>query len=104
MRVSTLLFALLSLSAHAGEAKRHSAEEVAKHSSPKDCWVVIKDKVYDLSAYIPKHPAPDELITRYCGKNADVGWDTKDRKSSHSRSAARLLARYEIGELAKPAP
>lgn len=101
MRGFFLLLASLCLpAAAAGEARSYSAEDVAKHASPKDCWVVIKNKVYDLTAYIPKHPAPEAAITKYCGKNADTGWETKDKKRAHSRAAAKLLARYEVGELA----
>jgi cytochrome b involved in lipid metabolism len=101
MRLLILILLGLSFSAAADERKSYSSEEVAKHDSPKDCWVVIKDKVYDLTAYLPKHPAPDIAITKYCGKNADKGWETKDKKRPHSRAASKLLARYEIGELAK---
>ena len=101
MRALIVLFTFLHLPAGAGETKTYPLEEVAKHASPKDCWVVIKDKVYDLTAYIPKHPAPEGVLTKYCGKNADTGWETKDKKRAHSRAAEKLLARYAIGELAK---
>lgn len=84
-----------------GEAKSFSLEEVAKHASAKDCWMVIKGKVYDLTAYVPKHPAPEAALVKYCGKNADTGWETKDKKRAHSRAASKLLARYEIGDLVK---
>ncbi len=95
------MLASLTLPATAGEVKKIHMEELSKHSAPKDCWVVIKNKVYDLTAYFPKHPAPDAVLAKYCGKNADEGWETKDKKRPHSRAAARLLKRYEVGDLSK---
>lgn len=77
--------------------KKFKIKEVEKHSTPEDCWIVIKDKVYDISLYIPKHPAPESTLTQYCGKIADKGWETKDKASSHSRAAERLLDRFKIG-------
>ena len=104
MRATILFPALLSfclcLSAF-GEGKSYSLVDVAKHASAKDCWMVIEGKVYELTAYIPKHPAPEAALVKYCGKAADTGWETKDKKRAHSRAAAKLLARYEIGQLAK---
>jgi cytochrome b involved in lipid metabolism len=101
MRIFILLLATICLPAAAAELKKFDMDELSKHATPKDCWVVIKNKVYDLTAYFPKHPAPDAVLAKYCGKNADEGWDTKDKKSPHSRAAARLLKRYEIGEFSK---
>lgn len=33
-----------------------SAAEVLKHSSAKDCWMVVNGKVYDLTSFAPNHP------------------------------------------------
>lgn len=93
----TVLGPIVALSAE----KSFTMDQVAKHATIKDCWLVIDEKVYDVSSYIPKHPAPESAIVKYCGKNADHGWNTKDKKSAHSRAAARLLNRYEIGTLTK---
>lgn len=87
-----------------GQANPLTTEEVARHPVAGNCWIIINGKVYDISSYIPKHPAPENTITKYCGKNADLGWQTKDKtgkKSPHSASAARLLKRFEIGTLVK---
>ena len=40
------------------EANRneYSLEEVAKHSSHDDCWVIVRDKVYDVTSFVKEHP------------------------------------------------
>lgn len=93
-----LTAAFLSQNASAA-GRKLTMDEVSKHATAADCWIVIKNKVYDISAYVTKHPARLETITKYCGTRADRGWETKDKDRAHSRSATRLLDRYEIGEM-----
>jgi cytochrome b involved in lipid metabolism len=31
--------------------RRYSLQEVAKHDVPKDCWLIIRGKVYDVSTW-----------------------------------------------------
>jgi cytochrome b involved in lipid metabolism len=33
-----------------------TAAEVARHTSPSDCWVIVHGKVYDVTEYVPRHP------------------------------------------------
>lgn len=42
-------------------------EELSKHNSEEDCWVVYKSKVYDLTSWLPKHPGSAVAIMPYCG-------------------------------------
>ena len=36
--------------------------EVAKHNTVEDCWLLIKDKVYNLSNFIHEHPGGVDII------------------------------------------
>ena len=38
------------------EMRDISLEEVAKHNTDGDCWVVIDGIVYDLSKFLKEHP------------------------------------------------
>lgn len=47
-----------------------NGEEVAKHNSRQSCWVVIRGKVYDLTAFLDDHPGGANSILKYAGKDA----------------------------------
>jgi len=81
----------------------YSLSEVEKHSTIDDCWMVIERAVYDVSDYVPRHPAPQEVLKPWCGREATMGMRTKGEdsrgNSDHSARAWRMLERYRIGEL-----
>jgi len=75
-----------------------NATEVAKHNTRGNCWMIINNKVYDLSDYVG-HPGGNTYIP-YCGKEATVGYNTEGGKgSSHSSYADLLLSNYLVGAL-----
>ncbi len=41
--------------------------EVAKHNKKGDVWIIIKDKVYDVSQFVNEHPGGEELIIDLAG-------------------------------------
>lgn len=69
-------------------------EEVAKHSTENDCWVVIGNDVYNVTSLIDTHSGGKEAIIQYCGTNAtDVFF------SKHSQGAYEVLQSYYIGSI-----
>jgi len=74
----------------------YSVDEVAKHRTPDDCWIIVRGNVYDVSAYIDKHPAARRTITDYCGKESTTAFETKERGRNHSASAWELLETYRL--------
>lgn len=73
--------------------------EIAKHGSIQNCWLLINDKIYDVTGYLGAHPGGVPTIAPYCGKEATNAFATKDTGSSHSTGANDLLASYYIGDL-----
>lgn len=73
--------------------------EVAKHSSPSDCWFIVSNKVYNVTSYINSHPGGTMRITSNCGKDATQAYQTQGGKGSHSSSATAMLQTLYIGDL-----
>ena len=71
--------------------------ELARHHTPGDCWLDIAGAVYDLSAYLPQHPADPALLAAWCGKEASAAYRTKTKGRPHSAYADQLLPKYRIG-------
>jgi len=77
----------------------YTLSDVAKHSRTGDCWMAIGGEIYDLTAYLSQHPAPPDVIVPWCGKDATVAYNTKNRGRPHSPYASNLLRQYRIGVL-----
>ncbi|CAJ1435998.1 unnamed protein product [Effrenium voratum] len=52
-----------------------SMEEVAKHNTKEDCWVVLYGKAYDLTKFAKVHPGGAKLITDVAGMDATAQFD-----------------------------
>lgn len=67
--------------------------EVAKHSSREDCWLVAKNKVYNVTSFIDKHPGGDKILSG-CGQDMTEFFNTK-----HVKQFAEYLPQFYIGDL-----
>ncbi|WRT68158.1 uncharacterized protein IL334_005133 [Kwoniella shivajii] len=47
-----------------------SFQEVQKHTSKGDCWVVINGNVYDVTEFLSQHPGGEAIILKNAGKDA----------------------------------
>ncbi|KAH8413285.1 hypothetical protein KR009_009666 [Drosophila setifemur] len=70
-------------------------EEVAQHDSYDDCWVVIYDRVYDVTSFLREHPGGDDVIMDHAGRDATIAF----HGTGHSRDAVALMRDFLIGEL-----
>ncbi|KAL6803389.1 cytochrome b5-like heme/steroid binding domain-containing protein [Trichoderma sp. SZMC 28013] len=76
-------------------SKSFSVDEVAKHASKTDLYMIIHHKVYDVSTFIEKHPGGEEILTDVAGRDATEEYDD----AGHSEKADRLLKKLYIGEV-----
>jgi cytochrome b involved in lipid metabolism len=60
-------------------------------------WVIVHDKVYDLSKVYKNHPAGADLIMDFAGKDGTESFDD----AGHPGYAKKEMAGYIIGEVAK---
>ncbi|XP_078367412.1 cytochrome b5-like isoform X2 [Oculina patagonica] len=72
-----------------------SLEEVSYHTDISSCWIVIKDRVYDLTNFLNEHPGGSEIMLEHAGMDAT----TVFQDIGHSVEAQRILSKYYIGEL-----
>lgn len=84
------------------EPASYSLAEVAQHDTLEDCWMAIEGGVYDISEYVPRHPAPASVLEPWCGREATEGMRTKGDSSDHSARAWRMAERFRIGNLRQP--
>jgi cytochrome b involved in lipid metabolism len=45
-----------------------SREDVAKHTAEKDCWIIIKDKVYNVTTFLDDHPGGPDIVLEHAGE------------------------------------
>ena len=73
----------------------YTIEEVNKHCTENDCWIVIGNKVLDVTPFLSQHPAGPAIILKFGGK--DVTEDLKIIR--HSSKAQKMFNKYTIGIL-----
>ena len=78
------------------QEKLYTLEEVAQHNSKESCWTVIRDRVYDLTQWIDKHPGGSDKISALCGKD---GTQAFENKHGGEEKPEKALEQFEIGKL-----
>jgi len=51
-------------------AKAFTFDDVAKHNTKDDCWVVVNGQVLDVTTFLPDHPGGEKAILLYAGRDA----------------------------------
>jgi hypothetical protein len=74
-----------------------SRKESALHNQCHDCWLIAHGKVYDVTAFMSRHPGGDRAILRKAGADVTVDYDF------HSSRAQKMWERFMIG-YDEPAP
>jgi len=72
---------------------KYSWDDVDKHRSVDDCWMVIEGKVYDVTPWVSKHPG-GQLIMNGAGRDA-----TPLFVSYHPLHTQQMLPKFQIGVL-----
>merc|ERR1719464_2350695 len=56
--------------ASGGGGGGYTLEEVAKHTSKSDCWVVVNGEVLNVTNFLSEHPGGELAILTFAGKDA----------------------------------
>lgn len=77
------------------EARTITWLELMKHQTKFDCWILIDDKVFDVSSYLTEHPGGDDILLRYGGKDGTKGF----RDQEHTDYAISLRDQRVVGTI-----
>ncbi|EGG16117.1 cytochrome b5 A [Cavenderia fasciculata] len=74
----------------------YTAEEVKKHNSLNDLWVVYDNDVFDITKFVDDHPGGEEVLKANAGKDSTQEFDDV----GHSESAKSKMKQFRIGRIA----
>ena len=77
------------------EKKYYTKEDVILHNNEIDCWIIINNKVYNITDYLDKHRGGKKILLYYAGKDATIEFD----EIRHTNNAKKILEKYYIGEI-----
>ncbi|KAK7169838.1 hypothetical protein R3I94_000162 [Phoxinus phoxinus] len=77
------------------DVKYYTVEEIQAHNMIKDSWLIIHDKVYDITSFMEEHPGGEEVLLEQAGSDATESFEDV----GHSTDAREMLQQYYIGEL-----
>jgi sterol 14-demethylase len=75
--------------------KRFTRAEVAKHTFRDDLWIIVNNKVYDITTYVPLHQGGEQALLNVAGGEATA----QVEGPQHPGTVPTLLSRFQIGVL-----
>ncbi|KAI9208324.1 cytochrome b5-like heme/steroid binding domain-containing protein [Polychytrium aggregatum] len=51
------------------ELKKLTLAQISQHNKTNDCWLVVDNKVYDVTHFLEKHPGGKEVLLQNAGKD-----------------------------------
>ncbi len=76
--------------------KAYTMAQVAEHKDVASCLTVIRGTVYDLTAWISKHPGGDKNILKLCGIDGTSAFETKH---GGQEKPEKVLEGFAVGSL-----
>ncbi|ORX81672.1 acyl-CoA dehydrogenase NM domain-like protein [Basidiobolus meristosporus CBS 931.73] len=78
-------------------SKSFTIQEVQKHNSENDCWIIVHGQVYDVSKFLGEHPGGKKVLIRVAGTDASKQFDNFHNKAILDQWGPKLLV-GSIGE------
>lgn len=78
--------------------KTFTMAEIATYTTEERCYSAIRGTVYNLTAFIEKHPGGDRNILKICGKDGTAAFEGQHGGDPKPES---VLAGFEIGVVAQ---
>ncbi len=77
----------------------YTATQVAAHNIQSDCWIIISNKIYNVTSFMASHPGGITAIRTRCGTDSTSVFTTS-AGHVHSAYAYSLLPTYYVADLA----
>jgi len=70
-------------------------QELARHSTEEDCWVLLNGIVYDVTGFLAEHPGGPNVVTNLAGDDVTEAFN----EQGHSENAKEIAKKFEIGTI-----
>lgn len=80
------------------EGAKISIEELSKHNTQVDLWMVINGKVWDLTSFAPSHPGGLNVLLEYAGQDSSQAYNEVHGPSLVSKSLPPSALKGELDE------
>uniref|UniRef100_A0A5B7BZD9 Cytochrome b5 heme-binding domain-containing protein n=1 Tax=Davidia involucrata TaxID=16924 RepID=A0A5B7BZD9_DAVIN len=77
-------------------SKSYTQAEVSLHNKRTDCWIIIKEKVFDVTSYVEEHPGGDAILA-HAGDDSTEGFFGPQ----HATRVFDMIDDFYIGDLEK---
>uniref|UniRef100_A0AC35F621 Cytochrome b5 heme-binding domain-containing protein n=1 Tax=Panagrolaimus sp. PS1159 TaxID=55785 RepID=A0AC35F621_9BILA len=77
------------------DLKTYSIAEVSKHNSADSLWIILNDKVYDITKFALEHPGGEDVLYDMAGQDATESFNDV----GHSVDAKEMTEEYCIGKI-----
>ncbi|WWC59983.1 uncharacterized protein I303_102546 [Kwoniella dejecticola CBS 10117] len=75
-------------------AGTYSLEQLKEHNTRESLWMLLHDKVYDITAFMDEHPGGDEVLVEEAGRDATEAFEDV----GHSDEAREMLPKMLLGD------
>ncbi len=53
-------------------SRSFSPEEVARHNTAEDCWIIVNGQVFDVTRFLAEHPGGKKVLLKVAGQDASA--------------------------------
>jgi fatty acid desaturase len=74
----------------------YTRSEVLKHNKIDDCWIIVRNKIYNITSFIKQHPGGQDILMSRAGEDATSFFTMKH---GGDQKIEKMLSHFYIGEL-----